>query len=1673
MAEKNNDILEVFEMVGTVAIDLAEAFKGLTDLEGKGEQTTQRLEETFEDAFRRISALSASPDLDVNSEAALSEIRIFKDQFSKLLDGLEADPTIDFDTDPAVKELQALRQQAEALEQSFSGTEGSIEVDAVQARQTLVEMQQRAEGLRETLQDQRYDITIRGEQAQSTLQQLIGWTRDLDGALNRLRDNVIRIEKFITETVERVVQTTYTTAGDPGMVGPQVTPSGDAQSNGPPNDYNYPPSGNPADDPNLTAAHAAAAAGMTAVGAAGANGARRLGNFAYDLQRADRALEAYQRRMLQYAMKLDPKNVLQRVTMRLDVASDMFEYFPNSKNMMMLQATFSAIEQGALAARRQLSQLGFGRTKTEIKALEGQMHSMANIRLDNLRDQIKLTEKALNDMKKSANADQFVEEMAEAERALKRYKDELAKSNPVDVIAKANGYEAGKLFGKDVIYKPFDNAMDALTGRIVQFVNKDLAYLQNKTYEALENSAKAIVGPQSTKMEEKAKIQQLIMKYQQLGMMINTFVTPAVVALGVAFGAVAVAAQKGWGVFEAQTLSSMEDMKDFKNIMADTAASTGTSIEEVGKLFSVLSNQMGRTKDNIQESAEWGLQFQKAWGTDAVEAIAAVDDIAKELGVTQKEATDILALAMKKHQGDLEKATKDVKKNEEAWKKNGKTMTDGMTAYEKMVSGLDDNGIAKSEQAFRKLGNSLLELWKALEPTVIKLADALSAAADTATAFLRNNPGMATFLAHMIAIGGASIVLLGVLAPIAGFLLMYRGLFQALGQALGFAGKGMVVMSPAARMLYDNLMLTRNAVAGLPRMFRALGPGLLSFFRGLPAMVGGFVLQFIKLNPILSGIAAISWVIYKNWDRFQPVLASIWDSLKRIGNAVIQAFAGPGQTGAEGFSMMMDKLAKLLGDVLLPIFEVLAKVLEVVAALMETGAGKYLVYAVAIGMMTGALGNLIPGVGLLSSALKLLTGNTGKATGALGLLKKAFSGIGGAAVGLGPILAKMGGGLLTGVRAMVGGVGGVLARFGAMLLPLLTNPWVLGIAAIVAVVAGLGYLVYKHWDQIVAKTKQIFGGIASWFKSNWKTLLFAGLGGPLGALGKYLYDHWDSISKNAKKAGSKIASWFKSGLSGIGSAFSGLGPKLKRAFSNMWSDFKGMVSRNLRALNRTWSWQFNNLWKALGPIGKFLKEAFTGIFKGFPIIAGRIFTAVGRTIANRIRKYAQIITAGLRGAGRLFANGWKGAQRATSAAFSFVRRVVSNGMKSAGKAVSDAFRSIRRAFSTGISFIRRLASSGFSFIRRTISNAMSAAGRIISDAWAKIRRLFSSAISALRRAASAGFNAIRRAIASAMSATARAISDAWSKIRRYFSNALSALRRAVSEGFSAMRRAISSALGAISRNVSQIWSRIRQTIGNALNAVRRGVASAFQYVYNTIKNKISAAYRSITGTFGRIGRFFKGIAKSAFSWGSDIVGGIVSGISGRAKRAYDAVAKVGKGIASAFKKAMGIASPSRIMRVLSRWVPVGAAKGIEDGIPDVEGATGKMVDAATPEYPDVPGPNPPEPVSQEYGAPLPPDTFGGAGTFRLDPVVTGNPAELLAQSMRNTVAPTFNMDSTINTATRLKVETEQKAQIYNVQKLEPHIHVQQLATQEDYAKIRRDTQRYMVDETNKEVNRRQ
>lgn len=110
---------------------------------------------------------------------------------------------------------------------------------------------------------------------------------------------------------------------------------------------------------------------------------------------------------------------------------------------------------------------------------------------------------------------------------------------------------------------------------------------------------------------------------------------------------------------------------------------------------------------------------------------------------------------------------------------------------------------------------------------------------------------------------------------------------------------------------------------------------------------------------------------------------------------------------------------------------------------------------------------------------------------------------------------------------------------------------------------------------------------------------------------------------------------------------------------------------------------------------------------------------------------------------------------------------------------------------------------------------------------------------------------------------------------------------------------------------------------------------------------------ALLGFMGTIGSFIAGAAVALAGWVAgaataayDFVAGLVSGIANGAGQVIGAVTGLASSATGAFKSALGISSPSKVMMSLGGHVASGTAEGIEAGSGDVHGAASGMATAA-------------------------------------------------------------------------------------------------------------------------------
>ena len=163
--------------------------------------------------------------------------------------------------------------------------------------------------------------------------------------------------------------------------------------------------------------------------------------------------------------------------------------------------------------------------------------------------------------------------------------------------------------------------------------------------------------------------------------------------------------------------------------------------------------------------------------------------------------------------------------------------------------------------------------------------------------------------------------------------------------------------------------------------------------------------------------------------------------------------------------------------------------------------------------------------------------------------------------------------------------------------------------------------------------------------------------------------------------------------------------------------------------------------------------------------------------------------------------------------------------------------------------------------------------------------------------------------------------------------------------FSSLPGKVSSFLGSVLSNVaswvgsmaSKALSAGSQFLSNVVSFITQlpgRVASFLSSVISNVASWVgSMASKATEAARGFASNLIDGIASlpsRVLSIGQNIVRGIWDGISGMGGWLIDQIGGWAGGVIDSIAGFFGIASPSKVMRRLFRWVPVGAAEGIDD-----------------------------------------------------------------------------------------------------------------------------------------------
>jgi phage-related protein len=171
-------------------------------------------------------------------------------------------------------------------------------------------------------------------------------------------------------------------------------------------------------------------------------------------------------------------------------------------------------------------------------------------------------------------------------------------------------------------------------------------------------------------------------------------------------------------------------------------------------------------------------------------------------------------------------------------------------------------------------------------------------------------------------------------------------------------------------------------------------------------------------------------------------------------------------------------------------------------------------------------------------------------------------------------------------------------------------------------------------------------------------------------------------------------------------------------------------------------------------------------------------------------------------------------------------------------------------------------------------------------------------------------------------------STVWNAIKTIISAVVSGIKGLITGDFTAVKNSITTIMNTIKSTISTIWNTIKSTISTVLGAIKSAVTSVFNGIVNAVKGAMGNVLNAVKSGFSNVKSHITGLASQAFTWGKDLIMGIVNGIKSCIGAVGDAVS-----VADKIKSFLHFSVPDEgPLTDYESWMPDfmgGLAKGIE------------------------------------------------------------------------------------------------------------------------------------------------
>lgn len=276
-----------------------------------------------------------------------------------------------------------------------------------------------------------------------------------------------------------------------------------------------------------------------------------------------------------------------------------------------------------------------------------------------------------------------------------------------------------------------------------------------------------------------------------------------------------------------------------------------------------------------------------------------------------------------------------------------------------------------------------------------------------------------------------------------------------------------------------------------------------------------------------------------------------------------------------------------------------------------------------------------------------------------------------------------------------------------------------------------------------------------------------------------------------------------------------------------------------------------------------------------------------------------------------------------------------------GGAVYYAYRN-SQTFRDALAKVGEIATSVFAWLRDNVGPILTAMGEYFRAAFDRVKSVVTTALDIIKRLWNTHGSTILKFITNTFDNIKGAVEGALDIVQGIIETVTGVIRGDWRKAWDGIKKILSGAWKVITSVVKQAGNIIKTLLSLAWDTVKSLTSKAWDAVKSAVSRGVETMLTKVREIPGKV----KGALSDAKEWlkeaGKDVIRGLGLGIEDMKDWIRDQVNKISGWVPKWVKKKLGIASPSKVMRRLARWIPAGMARGIQDGEKGVQKALDKV-----------------------------------------------------------------------------------------------------------------------------------